>query len=140
MPRKRRSQAVRTRVPRRASLARALAIACARTADEKQAERSLVLNITGLTSVADYLVITTASSPPHLKAVSEAVEETVRRNGGKLHHREGDYNSKWLLLDCYDLIVHIFDGPTRRYYDLERLWADAKRVPWYSRSTRLRKK
>ena len=98
-----------------------------------QAERTLVLDVTGQTSVADYMVVTSASSSPHLKAVAEAVEEALKRSGGKLHHREGDHNSPWVLLDCYDVIVHIFDDAARRYYDLERLWAEGKPVPYASR-------
>jgi len=114
--------------------ARSLAVACARAADEKKAERTVVLNVTGLTSVTDYLVIATASSRPHLKAVAETIEETVRERGGRLHHREGGYDSPWLLLDCHNVIVHVFDDASRRYYDLERLWGDARRVSWMAKT------
>lgn len=109
-------------------------MACARAADEKLADRTVVLDLRGSGFIADYLLIASASSPPHCRAVAEAVEETVRARGGVLHHREGDYSSPWLLLDCHSLIVHIFDEPARRHYDLERLWAEAKRVAWAPRT------
>lgn len=95
-----------------------------------------MLDVTGQTSVTDYMVVTSASSRPHLNAVAEAVEEALKQSGGKLHHREGDHNSPWILLDGYDVIVHIFDEAARRYYDLERLWMEGKRVPYASRPPR----
>ena len=115
--------------------ARAAAIAAARAADEKLAERTVVLDVRGITPVADFMVIATASTGPHLRAVAEAAEEAVARAGGHLHHREGDARSPWILLDAHDVLVHVFDPAARRRYDLERLWADAKRVPWKARAT-----
>ena len=127
------------RAPRRVDSTRQLAIACARAADDKLAERTVVLDLTGLGFVSDYILITSASSPPHCRAVAEAVEDALREHGAPLHHREGDHSSPWMLLDCHNLIVHIFDEPTRRHYDLERLWAEAKRVNWKPRAASRRK-
>jgi ribosome-associated protein len=109
---------------------KALAVACARAADEKVAESIVILEVAGLTPIADYLVIATAESNPHMKAVADAMEEAVRAAGGSRHHREGDQDSPWLLIDFHDIIAHVFNGAARRFYDLERLWDDAPRVEW----------
>jgi len=125
---------VRRRAPRRpADEPRRLAVALARSADEKLGTRTLVLDVRRVTNIADYLLITSATSAPHIRAIASDMEEAIRKTGGRLHHREGDHNSTWILLDCYSVIAHIFDEATRRFYDLERLWGDAKIIQWKSR-------
>jgi len=109
---------------------RALAIACAQAADAKLGGDVVVLSVSGLTPIADYFIIATGESHPHMRALADAVEETVVAAGERPHHREGDQESPWILLDCHDIIVHIFSGIARRFYDLERLWNDAPRVEW----------
>jgi ribosome-associated protein len=108
--------------------ARRLAAAAGRAADEKLGEKTVVLDVRELTSLADCMVITAVSSPPHMKAVTDAVEEAVEGAGGRLHHREGSHDSPWVLLDFGMVIVHVFTGPAREYYDLERLWAEGRPV------------
>ena len=108
----------------------ALAVACARAADELQGSGTLLLDVRGLSPIADWMVLTTASTPPHARAVAQAVIGAIASAGRRLHHREGDAGSPWILLDAADVIVHIMDAVTRRSYDLERLWATAPRVRW----------
>jgi len=110
--------------------ARLQSIAAARAADEKLGEKVVILDVRDLTSLADCMVITSVSSPPHMKAVTDAMEEAVEQVGGRLHHREGGPDSPWVLLDFGILIVHVFTGPAREYYDLERLWSEGHRVAW----------
>ncbi len=117
-------------VRRAAPNIRRMAAGLARVADEKIGKDTKVLDLRGLTFITDYIVITTASSPPHAKAIAEAVERAVREEGGTLHHREGDHQSPWLLLDCHEVIVHVFSAEARSDYDLEQLWADAPRIKW----------
>ena len=118
------------RPPAARDRARALAIGCARAADEKIGEETLVLDVRGRTSVCDFIVVTTATSTPHLKALADAMQDAARALGSGLHHREGDPGSPWVLLDFVDVIAHVFDSPSRRYYELERLWADVPRLAW----------
>jgi ribosome-associated protein len=107
-----------------------LAVACARAADDKLAEGTLVIDVRGRTAVCDFIVVTTADSQPHLRAVADAMQEAGEKLGSRLHHREGEPGSPWVLLDFVDVVAHIFDGPSRKFYELERLWADARRIAW----------
>jgi len=105
-------------------------VACARAADEKLAEGTIVIDVRGRTAVCDFIVVATASSQPHLRAVADAMASAGEELGARLHHQEGDPGSPWVLLDFGDIVAHIFDGPSRKFYDLERLWADTRRIPW----------
>jgi ribosome-associated protein len=109
-------------------LSRRLALSCADAADSKLGEQTVILDVRRLTFVTDFVVITTAGSPPHAKAIAQEIEQALVSSGGLLHHREGDHNSPWLLLDCHEVIVHIFSAQARDNYDLEHLWADAPRL------------
>ena len=116
--------------PKGSDIWRKLALACARAADDKQGEDTLLLDVRGLSPIADWVIVTTGTSTPHLKALADAVAEAVETTGGRLHHTEGDPRAAWILLDAHGVLVHIFDAPARRHYDLERLWGDARRVTW----------
>lgn len=81
-----------------------------------------------VSSIADYFIIGSGTSGRHIKAVANGIEEKLEQQGRKLRHKEGYSESQWILLDYGDCIVHIFNTPTRKFYDLERLWGDALRV------------
>jgi len=81
-----------------------------------------------VTNFCDYFVIAGGSSTRKVKAIVEGIEEGLSKKGEKIYSREGVSESLWVLLDCADVIVHIFYSPLREYYALERLWADALRV------------
>jgi len=85
-----------------------------------------VLKLAG--AFADYFVLASGRSQPQIKAISEAIEERLRREGLRLTHREGKPGAEWLLLDYGDFVVHIFSERARQYYDLERLWRTAERI------------
>lgn len=125
-PRKAAAQAPR-RTPDRSQV---LAVACARAADEKLAAGTIVIDVRGRTAVCDFIVVATADSQPHLRAVADAMAGAGAEMGARLHHQEGDPGSPWVLLDFGDIVAHVFDGPSRKFYDLERLWADARRISW----------
>lgn len=96
--------------------------------DDKKANEIVILDIAQITPIADYFVICDASNVNQLAALTDAVEEQMYKAGYKQQQREGQKNSPWVLLDFGDVIVHIFDKENRGFYNLERIWADGKRV------------
>ncbi len=113
------------------SIPRAIALAAAEAAREKQATDVVVLDVAELLSITDYFVICSASSNRQAKTVIEAVEERVRRELElRPVRREGEADAGWWLLDYVDVVVHVFGEEERAYYDLERLWSDAPRPRW----------
>lgn len=101
---------------------------CEILADKKGMD-PLVLDVSGLTSIADYFVIVTGSSPPHLKAMYEDVQVNLKGRGIPCFRRAGDPAGNWMVLDYVDVVVHIFAAEARSFYALEELWAGAERVP-----------
>jgi ribosome-associated protein len=83
------------------------------------------LDLRGICSFADHFLIASAASLRQAQAMAERIEERLSGEKIRMLHREGDYESGWILLDYNDVIIHIFDDDTRVYYDLEGLWADA---------------
>lgn len=95
----------------------------------KKAQDVTVLDLRGLTVITDYFVIATASSPANTRAIVDAIDEAARDAGIKGLRPEGIGDSSWVLVDLGDVVVHVFDAEHRDFYQLERLWADAPRVP-----------
>ena len=104
------------------------ALECARAALDKKAVDLVVLDVTGLTSIADYLVICTGRSDRQVQAIATAIDEELRKDGVRPIAVEGMTRGQWVLLDFTDVIVHVFYKPVREFYDLERLWEHAPRV------------
>lgn len=106
------------------------ALLCAGYALEKKALNVRVLNVRGLSSLTDYLVLASGQSDRQVQAIAESV-----RVGLKLHHDlppmavEGVKEGRWVLLDYGDVMVHVFHEPVRDYYDLDGLWREALEVP-----------
>lgn len=96
--------------------------------DSKKAADIKLLRVTNLTVVADYFLICTATSAPHVKTLTDEVDKILSEAGEPPLHREGYRSGSWVLLDFGCLIVHIFMKETREFYNLERLWADAEEV------------
>ena len=94
----------------------------------KMGEDVLLLDIRGLSSIADYFVICSGASERQLHALAEEVRAQTQASGAKSMRSEGSPASGWLLLDYGSVVVHIFSPPTRQYYNLEQLWKDAKTV------------
>ena len=94
-----------------------------------QAEDIVVLDLRGLSTLADFFVVCTATSVPHLKAVSREIRgRTEEEIGERPRSAEGQAESLWLVIDYVDVVVHIFHQDKRDYYSLEDLWSDAPRV------------
>lgn len=102
------------------------AIVLAKALDSKKGNEIKVLKTEGLTTLADYFVIATATSSTQVKAMSDACEEAMEKNGEQVHHIEGHRDGTWVLLDFSSVVVHIFTDESRKFYDLERLWGDAE--------------
>jgi ribosome-associated protein len=104
---------------------RETALLCVRFALEKKAYDLVVLDVRGLTSLADYFVICTGRSDTQVQAIALSIDENLGRMGLKPLSREGFATGHWVLIDYGDVIVHAFYEPVREYYDLERLWGHA---------------
>ncbi|MCH8303569.1 MAG: ribosome silencing factor [Candidatus Marinimicrobia bacterium] len=97
----------------------------ANAALEKKAEDIKILDLTGITDIADHFVIITGNGSLHVKAIADHIRDGMDTSS-KPWHIEGYDTLKWVLLDYVDVVIHIFEKETRDYYDIERLWADAE--------------
>jgi ribosome-associated protein len=109
---------------------RDVAVTAARAAAAKQAADVTILDVKGLIVITDYFVICSGQTDRQVKTIVEEVEKAIRELGEKPVRREGEADSRWVLLDYVDVVVHVFAEQEREYYDLERLWRDAPRVRW----------
>jgi ribosome-associated protein len=106
-----------------------LALLCREYADNKKAEDIAVLDVRDLSSVTDYFVIASGTSEPHLRAIVEEITSRLREEHDLRPVRtDGSTQGAWVVLDFFDVIVHIMRADARERYDLEGLWGDAKRL------------
>ena len=105
-----------------------MAILLAKAVDSKKGQDILVLETDGVTTLADYFVLCTGTSAPQLKALADAAEKAMKEGGILPHHIEGHRGGTWILQDYGDVILHLFSAEAREFYDLDRLWQDAKAV------------
>jgi len=103
---------------------------CAKIADEFRGEDTLVLNLTKVTPIFDYFVITTATSRRQMHAIAEEVDRVLEERGSTRLGIEGYEQSTWILQDYGDVVLHVFEPESRGIYDLEGLWADTARIDW----------
>jgi ribosome-associated protein len=96
---------------------------------EKKALEPVVLDVRGLCSYTDTILLTSARSDRQVAAIAENIRTRLKRLGHTPLGAEGEAGGQWALLDFGDAVVHVFHHPAREFYDLESLWADAKRVP-----------
>lgn len=99
-----------------------------RAASEKKAIDTVVLDLREIASFTDFFVIVSGSNERQVQAISDAVSETLKKNGSAAARVEGYKTAEWILLDYGDFVVHVFDEKARKFYDLERLWRESKRV------------
>lgn len=108
---------------------RKLALLCRELADDKKAEDLVVLDVRKISSVTDYFVIASGTSEPHLRAILDEITDGVREQTGfRPHAMDGSLQTAWMVLDYFDVIVHIMRPEVRARYDLEGLWNDASVV------------
>ena len=103
---------------------------CAKVADDYRGKDTLVLDLTKITPIVDYFVLTTGTSRRQMHAIAEEVDRVLQLEGSSRIGVEGYQNSTWILQDYGDIVLHVFTAETRTLYDLEHLWADAPRVDW----------
>jgi ribosome-associated protein len=106
----------------------ALAKESAKILDNKKAVDIKVIGIRDISILADYFVIATGTSSTHVKALADEVEFQLKKLDVSPNHIEGHNSNSWILLDYGTVIVHIFFGETRDFYDLERLWKDGEQL------------
>lgn len=94
----------------------------------KKAKDIKLLDIHEISTISDYFVIATGTSSTQLHAMCDELEEKMKVEGYEIHHKEGFRNGRWILLDFNNIIVHLFHDEERQFYNLERLWADAKSI------------
>jgi len=87
-----------------------------------------VLEVSGITSLFDYIIIASADSSRQTRALANNVQEKIKAAGGRVYNQEGEQSGEWLLVDLGDAIVHIMQPNVRDYYNLEALWNEAKAV------------
>ena len=96
--------------------------------EDKLGEDIKVLNLQGLSNIADCFVIASGKNANQLHAMANEVEQKLYKEGIKLHHSEGYSSGTWILLDFGNLLVHLFNREDREFYGLDHVWSDAKRV------------
>lgn len=124
---------VRPEASERQAVAEELAYLCARVAADNKARDIMVLDMRGLTPLYDFFVLATGTSRRQLHTIAEETDAALRATGEVRLGIEGYEASKWLIQDYGDIVVHLFDPDTRRFYALEDLWADAPRMEWEGR-------
>jgi ribosome-associated protein len=108
---------------------RKLARLCLEFADQKKAENGVVLDVRKLTSVADYFVIVTGTSEPHLRAISDQITDHLRSEFSlRPRATDGSLQTSWVVIDYDSVIIHLMREEVRKKYDLESLWGDAPKV------------
>jgi ribosome-associated protein len=112
-------------------------LVAAQVAADNRGRDIVVLDLRELTSIFDYFVVATGTSRRQLHAISEEIDHALEQGmGDRRLGIEGYRESRWILLDYGDVVVHLFDAETRDYYAIEDLWAEAKRVPFEPKVSR----
>ena len=96
--------------------------------EDNKGEDIKVMDITGVSVLADYFIIASGTNKNQVQALVDNVDETLGRAGYEAKQMEGYTTANWVLLDYNDIIVHVFDSENRLFYDLERIWRDGKTI------------
>lgn len=108
--------------------AKEVAAIAVKALSEKKGIDIELIEITDISTLADYFLICTATSNTHVKTLCDFVDEALSNAGEEMINREGHRSDTWVLMDYGCVVVHVFTDETRKFYDLERLWADGKQV------------
>lgn len=98
---------------------------CVNASLEKKAKDIVVMEVKAISSFADYFLICSGASNRHVQAIATAIEEKMRAAGYLPRGIEGETAGTWILIDYYDVVIHVFYSPLRVFYDLEGLWSEA---------------
>jgi ribosome-associated protein len=109
--------------------AKKLALLCRDLAENRKGENIVVLDVHEVSSIADFFVMVSATSEPHLRAITEEITEKLRdEHDVRAKNVDGSLHTAWMVLDYFDVIVHVMRADVRERYDLEGLWGDAPKV------------
>jgi ribosome-associated protein len=97
---------------------------------DRHCEDVQVLDVRGLSQVCDYVIVATGTSDRQMKSVAGELEDLAEQHGQAVFRSSRDTNLTWIVVDCIDVVAHLFEPNQREYYDLESLWSDAPVVPW----------
>jgi ribosome-associated protein len=97
-------------------------LAIAKAASDKKALDIVTMDMRRIPSVSDYFVVASGTSTTQVRAISDNIVDVLKEKGERVWHIEGAREALWILLDCGDVIAHIFFDDTRRFYELEKLW------------------
>jgi ribosome-associated protein len=103
-------------------------LAALHAAGEKKALEPVVLDLREIASFTDYFVIVSGANERQVQAISDEVYESLKKAGHPAARVEGYKTAEWILLDFGDFVVHVFEQKARKFYDLERLWRESKRI------------
>lgn len=98
-------------------------------AEEKKAVNVRLLDVGGVTELADYVLVMSGATPPQLKAIFREIDSRLKSAGVLCGHKSGDSECGWIVMDYMDVIIHIFHPQTRQYYAIEELWEKAASIP-----------
>ena len=106
-----------------------LALICRKFAEHKKGENVVVLDMRQVSSITDFFVLTSGTSEPHLRAISDEIQDKLREDYGvRPRAVDGSAETSWIVLDYFDVIIHVMKRELRQHYDLEGLWGDALRL------------
>lgn len=98
----------------------------------KKAKEIKLLDIHEISTIADYFIIVTGSSTTQVQAMADELEEKMGKMEYKMHHKEGFRGGRWILMDYGNVVIHVFHDEERKFYNLDRIWVDAKTVLYES--------
>ena len=116
--------------PRDTPDAQVLPIEIARLLGDLKCTDIVILDVRQLSEVQDFLVLATGTSERQIRAVAHQVKHLVEERAQSVYRTSTDDQATWVVIDCVDLVVHLFEPNARGYYDLEAMWADAPQLPW----------
>ena len=116
------------------------ALLAAELAEAKMAENIVILDMRKLSNITDFFIIATSSSITRSQAIADSIRQSLRKAGESVSRIEGYREADWMLVDAYDVVVHIFSDEARDFYNIESLWADAPRVRLCQKKTKTRSK
>ena len=97
--------------------------------DDKKGGNTRILDISAITTISDYFIVTSGNNYNQVRAIADNVEEELlKKNGMRPERVEGYNNGEWILLDYIDYVIHVFDREQRLFYDIERIWSDGKEI------------
>lgn len=120
----------RSRSKAPAAEVKAFAIEAARLCADRRCDDVIVFDVRGQSQVCDYIVLATGTSDRQMRSVAQEMKELGRELDHPVFRSSADEGGTWIVVDCVDVVVHLFEPDQRLYYDIESLWATAPRIPW----------